>query len=206
MESLTCSKCKKKCATTETEAASLFGFCDYTKRWYKNCIECREKKCADNPEIIWCRKCGKQALKIEATNIFGIIERTGTFHKRCITCREKYREYYKSKPKSNTYKPRKCEHNIFKNSCTICTPECTHGHHRNSCAICAPRCEHGKFKRVCLICKPYLKEKLTCEHGIFRYGCKLCNLCEHNAHKKRCKLCIVNEYLKQNGAHENINK
>ena len=175
---LTCSKCKKKRATTDTEAAFLFGLSNHTKRWFKYCIECREKgKHNVNPDNVKCVKCGKIASKTDAVSVFGIRNCTNDFYKMCTDCRERNRERCKTKSKK-IYETRKCEH----------------GHYKSSCAICAPKCEHGKFTKACMICRPYIK--LLCEHNVFKHACRLCNLCEHNSHKKRCKQCIINEYIR----------
>lgn len=176
---LTCTRCKKKRATTDTEAASLFGLSSHTKKWFKQCIECREKRnFISVPENIKCSKCGKESSKTDAALAFGIRNHTGAFYKLCIKCREQYRENYKSdKAKQTSW--------------------CEHGHFKNSCGICVKRCEHGKFPYACMICNPQHTIRIKCEHNVYRGSCRLCNLCKHNNHRRKCKQCAIDEYIQK---------
>lgn len=120
---ITCTKCKKKRALTESDAHSLFGMNNVTNKWCKQCVECREKyktyhlknskthhKCEHNHFKNSCALCGKRC-------------KHNKFPSNCLICRpERAKRVI-------------CEHQIYKLSCKLCNL-CTHGTHKKRCKQC----------------------------------------------------------------------
>jgi hypothetical protein len=118
----------------------------------------------------------------------------------------------------------KCEHNKYKHSCKLCSPQCfceheklktrcvecgggsicEHKSRRSDCTICkgGSICEHEKRKSRCILCKG----SQMCEHSKLKSRCKHCagsSFCQHGKRKERCKICggteICEHYInKQN--------
>lgn len=183
---IACVRCRKKRATTLDEANTIFGICNTTKTWYKQCTECRKQNIAryhkksileDNSKVR-CKKCSTEYNQSEIAEKFGFKNNSNEPFKHCVVCREKKRALEK--------KTRTCVHGHYKESCKVCCTRCIHGKSiSNTCFICRPN-----SKRVKRLSKPAQK----CEHDIIVHKCKLCNLCKHNKHRNLCKACFLEKY------------
>lgn len=138
---ITCSKCKKKCANTEADAHMIFGMCNHTNTWYKQCVECRKKYreyIQKNKKVIlscehghYAKSCAVCAKRCEH----------GKFFSNCLVCRP------------NRAKRMLCEHGLRRFGCKLCNL-CTHNNHKRKCKQC--------------VIDGYLKSAQSCESRTLR--------------------------------------
>ena len=114
----------------------------------------------------------------------------------------------------------KCEHDIQKKTCRICSPHnfcvkhnkvkrncpdpecgggqnlCIHGKQKASCTDCKGGniCDHGISKSKCKVCGG----ASMCVHGNQKYQCTTCGtgrgVCPHGKNKHHCKVCSPHHY------------